>query len=457
MTNKILIKNGSVVLPAEVKRCDVVIESGIISYVGSDRAVDRDAVKIDAKDKYVLPGFVDLHSNGAAGFDCSAGLYNASSGQFDAGEAAIAEGLERALRFFVSKGTTKVALSTVAAPISQLQEVFAHVNAYLSSQPQGGLADVLAGLYIEGSFIKMLQFRGAHNPEHFLLPSVEVIEQLQSAANGLIKVVNVPPEHEAAGLEVIEYLTSNGIVAAAGHTGATAEQFEKAIDKGLSLAIHFLNGPTGSSTKPFRGGGAVEAILSSEEMFLELITDGYHVSPAYVLDTLKRKGFDRTAIVTDSMFLTGLADMKEFEVSSIQGKVSDNGEYLQCVENEGSLFGSVLTMDKAFTNMLNWLTKPMNGIWNAVHPPISFEDALVVTSRMCSLVPAKILGIHQADPSRSKAFACGSIEVGKRADLLVAEIADKDGKYKLSIEKVWAGGSESILNGSAAQRIRQTI
>ncbi len=440
--SKIVIKNGMVVLPEEVKRCDVVVESGTVSYIGNERAAERDAMEIEADGKYVLPGFIDLHSNGAAGFDCSAGLYDASCGQFDAGEAAIAEGLDRALRYFVSKGTTRVALSTVAAPMRQLQQVFGHINSYLSSQPQGGLADVLAGLYIEGSFIKMHQFRGAQNPAHFLRPSVEIVEGLQNAAKGLIKVVNVPPEHEEAGLEVIEYLANHGIVAAAGHTGATAEQFEKAIAKGLSLAIHFLNGPTGSSTKPFHGGGAVEAILSSEKMFLELITDGYHVTPAYVLDTLKRKGFDRTAIVTDSMFLTGLSEVKEFEVSGIKGKLSENGEYLHCVDNEGLLFGSVLTMDKAFTNMLSWLTKPMKGIWNAVHQPLSFEDALVVTSRMCSPVPAQILGIHQAGDRRRPARGTGSIEVAKKADILIAEITDREGIYELSIEKVLVGGRE---------------
>ncbi len=444
--NKILIKNGSVVLPETVKRCNVVIESGIVSYVGNEVVADQNSVEIDAKNKYILPGFVDLHTNGAAGFDCSAGLYNSSTGQFDAGKEAIAIGLDRALRYFLSKGTTKVALSTVAAPIRQLQQVFGYINAYLSSQPRGGIAGVLAGLYIEGSFIKMLQFRGAHNPAHFLLPSVEIVEGLQNAANGLIKVVNVPPEHDDAALEVIEYLTKSGIVAAAGHTGATADQFEKALRKGLSLAIHFLNGPTGSSTKPFHGGGAVEAILSAEDMFLELITDGYHVSPAYVLDTIKRKGYDRTAIVTDSMFLTGLPEVKEFEVSGIKGKVSDNGKYLQCLDNEGSLFGSVLTMDKAFINVLNWLTSPMKGIWNALHSPLSFEEALVATSRMCSLIPARILGIHPVDQSRSQALASGSVDVGKKADILIAEIADQDGKYKLSIEKVLVGGREMVSN-----------
>jgi N-acetylglucosamine-6-phosphate deacetylase len=209
---------------------------------------------------------------------------------------------------------------------------------------------------------------------------------------GNIKIVNVVPEWGSAGINLIRYLTARNIICAAGHTGATGRQYGKAIESGLKLAVHFLNGPTGSSSKSFDGGGAVETVLRSDKMSVEIIVDGYHVDKAYVRDTIRRKGFDRVAAITDSMFAAQMPGLTDFEVAGIKGKVGDNGEYLQVAGRENALFGSKLTMDKAFTNLLNWLTEPVRGIWYAEHEKLPFEEALLKTAMMCSSNPARILG-----------------------------------------------------------------
>jgi len=444
MNSKTVILNGKVVFPEVVKHRNVVVEGGIITYVGDNPPIGEHDYIVNAKDKYVLPGFIDIHSNGAFGFDISAGLYDQNNESFLIDKNAFSAGLHNALKFYLSKGTTKVTLSSIAGPIEQIEQSFKFVSEYLKERANDFICDVFAGLYIEGTFMKMEQYRGAQNPEYFYTPSIELFERLHKAADNRIKIVNIPPEHNRPGLDLIEYLYENKIIAAAGHTGATARQYERAIEKGLTLAVHFLNGPTGSSTKPFDGGGAVEAILRCNDVFVELITEGYHVSPQYVLDTIKRKGFRKTLIITDSMFLTGMKDVKTFEMFGIKGKVSDSGKYLKVAESEQTLFGSILTMDIAFSNVLTWLTRSMEGIWHLMHGPLDFDNALINTSRMCSQVPARLLGIYRPDErkvNQDLSDYTGSIEVGKKADIVIADIQEDKQGYHLEIDKVFLKGN----------------
>lgn len=453
MNRKTIILNGKVVFPEVVKHRNIVIEKGIITYVGDHPPIGEYDYVVDAKDKYVLPGFIDIHSNGAFGFDISAGFYDQKDGKFSFSKDAFSSGLDNALKFYLSKGTTKVTLSSIAGPIEQIEQSFHFVSEHLKERAHDIICDVFSGLYIEGTFMKMDQYRGAQNPENFYTPSIDLFERLQKAADNRIKIVNVPPEHNRPGLELIGHLHKNKIIAAAGHTGATALQYERAIEKGLTLAVHFLNGPTGSSTKPFDGGGAVEAILRSNDVFVELITDGFHVSPQYVLDTIKRKGFRKTLIITDSMFLTGMKNVNTFEMFGIKGQVSDNGEYLKVTGSEQTLFGSVLTMDKAFSNVLTWLTRSMSGIWYLMHGPLDFDNALINTSRMCSQIPARLLGIYRPDERivhQDLSDYTGSIEVGKKADIVVAGIRENEQGFHLEIDKVFLKGVAAPFMGAQA-------
>ena len=446
--NKIIIKNAKVVFPEVVKNRHIIIQDGIITYVGDFPDIGDDDTVIDARDKYILPGFIDIHSHGAVGFDATIGLYNKSTGEFLLDPEHYQFGLQKAVDFFVKTGTTKKIFTTMASPIESLEMAFEQMNDFVLDA-KSFFTDIFAGINVEGTFTKMEQYRGAQNADYFYPPTVELFKRLQKTAKGKIKIVNVPPEHGEAGFELIDYLNNNDIIAAAGHTGATAQQYEKAVEHGLSLAVHFLNGPTGSSTKPFFGGGAVEAVLRNANVFVELIADGYHVSPSYVLDTIRRKGFRNTILITDSMFVAGMTDVDTFQVCGINGKVSANKEYLQVVESENTLFGSILTMDKAFSNILNWLTQPVDGIWQPMHIPHDFESALINTSRMCSQIPARLLGIYRPEEriiNQDLSDYTGSIEVGKKADIIIASITQKDTGYNLEIDSVFLKGEKVDMN-----------
>jgi len=430
MAENIIVHGGQLVLPEEIRTGDIEIRDGRITSIHTDPQTHKADVNINAEGKYVLPGFVDIHTNGIAGFDLTNGVFDLKTHGFISDEKTYINGLTNALKQYARNGVTSVYLTSLAAPLDQLKKVLGFVKKYKDSQKD----TILKGLYIEGTFMKQDEYRGAHNPQYFHEPSVALFNELQDASGGLIKIVNVVPEWGQAAIDLIEYLTDAGIISAAGHTGATGHQYEDAINKGLCLAVHFLNGPTGSSGKTFHGGGAVETALRSDKMYLELIVDGYHVDKAYVLDTIRRKGFEKVIPITDSMFAAGFPGLTNFEVFGIKGEVSRNGEYLQIADRRQALFGSKLVMPVAFRNLLNWLTSQNEGIWNRTHEALNFEDALVKTSGMISVNPAKLLDIYDSED------ATGSIEEGKMADLFIADIDKTENGYQFNIEKVLVQG-----------------
>ena len=426
---KTLLKNCTLVLADGCRQDTLEITDSRITYIGPERrefAADR---IIDAADRLVLPGFIDLHSNGLAGFDCSNGLY--TSDGFSTKAEDYVRGMEQAAQAYAANGTTAVLLSSIATPFDQLLQVFGHFGGYRVSEAASFLVkNVLAGLYIEGSFMKDPAFRGAHNSDYFIRPDIAIFEQLQTQAAGLIAVVNVVPEWGDAAWNLMQHLQTQGVVIACGHSGADNLLYEVAVRHGMRLAVHLFNGPTPVSFKSFNRGAALEAILRSKEISAELILDGIHVDAAYVLDAIRRKGVDRIIGISDSMFATCLPDLREFSIFGVTGQVSEDGRYLQAKGRPNTLFGGNITMAQAFNNLLNWFTRPMEGVWYELHEALAPADALVRASRICSTNPARLMGWHEK----------GALAAGKEADLVIVSLTNAADGYQLHIEEVLIQG-----------------
>ena len=200
---------------------------------------------------------------------------------------------------------------------------------------------------------------------------------------------------------------------------------------GLKYFIHLTNGPTGGSYKPFNGGGAIEAVLKSDELYAEQILDGYHVNPAYVRDILKRKGAERIIGITDCLFAAG-SQVKQFTSGGIRGALSEDGKYFQVVDKANTLFSSNLTMNRGFGNLLNWLTMDMQGIWNRLHNALEFEQALVMITKIFSTNPCLLTGLDKQ--------GYGSIDDGAKADLCVLDITGSQGSFKVTVESTIVDG-----------------
>lgn len=420
--------NGILVRPEGLQRAHLSVKGKHIASI-SPTAPAASEPGWDMSGKYLLPGFIDIHHHGALGFDCVWGAYDPEKDAFVHEAEAFAHAFKRSLAFCLQMGITRLFPTTMAAPRGQLLQSLRWMEAVLRDAPPWNC--LVGGINLEGSFLKLPAYAGAQNPDYFYEPSLEFVQAVQQASGQRLKVVNLPPEHGPRGLDLTRSLVEQGIVVAGGHSGASYDQFMQAAEEGLSLAVHFLNGPSRSSSKPFGGGGALEAMLSSDEVYVELIVDGWHIHPAYVRDTLARKGTERAIAITDSMFANGLSKLKRFTLGGLRGTVSEEREYLKVADREDTLFGSILRPPRSLENLLNWLTQPMPGRWHRHHPALPFDEALPLAARMLSTHPARLL----------KLDGVGSLDIGQEADILVVDIQEAEQGLEVFIEAVMLQGA----------------
>ncbi len=415
---------------------DLIINDGRIFLEKSTGNInDKDENIVDLKSSYILPGFVDIHTHGAGLFDLTLGQYNPKTSSFQSSSEIYQEALSRYVRLRTKTGVTNLYLATIADSIEHLQFCLEQLNRYMNSDNNGRDGCLIKGSLLEGTFLNPLMC-GAQNPEYVFAPDIKKFDEINKS--GTIKLVNVVPDHGKESFKLTKALQKKGITVGAGHTNATSDQIKTAIENGLDYVIHFLNGPTGSSFKPFDGGGAVEGILQDDSIYVELIVDGFHVNSAYVRDVIERKGIEKIIAVTDAMFVSQAEDITDFEMTGIFGRMSADGKYVYVAGSKPlTLFGSVLTMDKAFSNILSLLTQDMAGIWYREHKAIDFDQAVLTASRMCAVNPCDMLKKHGAEDTET-----GSIEESKWADLLVADIKGQSGNYKLDVHSVFVRGNK---------------
>lgn len=269
--------------------------------------------------------FFDIHVHGACSFD----FMSATPAQIDS-----------VGRFLAQRGVAHYLPTTVTGPIDgTLRALEALADAIEASHSQDAFA-VPVGIHLEGPFVSHAK-RGVHPAAFIQEPTVELFERFQDAARGHIRLMTLAPELPHS-LELIHYATSRGVRVSMGHSNATMQETLAAIAAGATSSTHLFN-----AMRPLdhREPGIVGTILDSDHVYAEAICDGVHVHPALIRLWLQRKGADRGILVTDGMSATGMPDGL-YALGDLSVEVKDG----VCLSGK-SLAGSVLTMDKAVTNL----------------------------------------------------------------------------------------------------------
>jgi N-acetylglucosamine-6-phosphate deacetylase len=343
-----------------------------------------DAV-VDCGGAYLAPGLIDLHCHGAMGRDTME---------------ATTEAFEDILNFHASKGTTLAVLTTVAASLEDMERVLVAAEEYQRKTA----GSRFAGIHLEGPYFSPYR-RGAHREEMLRHPSAcETKELLRHA--GVIARMTLAPELPGS-LELIRVLVQHGITASAGHSNATEEEALKGFQSGCTQVTHLYNCMSSlRSEGGVRHTGLAEAALTNE-VLCEVIADGRHLSPTLLRLAWLSKRWDSVAIVSDATAGTGLPEGSPFELGGLSCVVEQGAAWT----GEGAdrrLAGSTIGMIDGVRVMVEQVGVPLG-------------EAVA----MASLTPARSLGV---DGKR------GSLEVGKRADLLQFS-AD------WQVEGVWSIGS----------------
>jgi N-acetylglucosamine-6-phosphate deacetylase len=196
------------------------------------------------------------------------------------------------------------------------------------------------GIHLEGPFLSHKR-RGVHPPEYLVTPTVAIFERLWQAARGHVRMLTIAPEIPGA-IEVIAEAAQRKVCVSIGHSDAEMPIAQDAVKAGARHATHTFN-----AMRPLdhRDPGIIGEVLSDDRVSADIIVDGIHVAPAVVKLFLRAKGRERAVLITDAISATGMPDGR-YQLGPIEVDVKDG----KCTSN-GSLAGSVLTMDRAVRNV----------------------------------------------------------------------------------------------------------
>lgn len=342
---------------------DVLVKDGIIARIG-ENLTDDEVVDLDGA--YLLPGLIDEHFHGADGI---------------AVNGCDSDGILKIAAFEAKNGITTIVPTLGSRPDEALYTAVKAVSEAMKAPVVGSR---IYGIHLEGPFLSNAH-RGAHKTELLQLPTPEKLKRYMDHAPGTVKVLTIAPELEGA-METIRYAVDNGVVVEIGHTGADYDTTIAAIDAGATVSTHTFNGMIGLN---HRSPGVLGAVLTDDRVHCEVMGDFGHVAPAIVKLIYRAKGDCRVNFVSDSTAMAGYPDGR-YEV---EGGVNIIENGLSRLES-GTINGSAATV--------------LLGVQNALKIDIPLESAV----KMASYNPAVSLGIDKE---------CGSISVGKRADLFVAD------------------------------------
>lgn len=358
---------GTVITPfRKVKEGAVVITDDKIYEVGKtkDVTIPGNAEVMDVSGCYVAPGFVDLLVHGGGGYGFS-----------DPSE----ESVQQISDYFLRHGSTTVLASLHAKPKDELLADLKRVSDYIIANPDSNIK----GIHMEGPFLNPA-LKGAMNEDYLWKPTVEGFIELWEASQGYMKMMTIAPELPNA-LDIIREASFRGVVCSIGHSTATYEEIDLAIDNGAAHVTHLFNA---MNQMHHRKPSVIVGALLRDELKIELIADTYHVHPAVMELLIKVKSPKGIILITDSIKAGGMHE-GQYQFSDQKVYLKDEKAMLE----DGTLAGSTLTLDKAVKNIVE-----------------TTDTKITDAVRMASLNGAKVIGANR-----------GILASGKVADMVVLD------------------------------------
>ena len=347
----------------------LLVESGLIRAMGfgtpPDFSPDASIKSLDAQGDNLLPGFIDLHVHGAMGHE----VMDAST-----------SGLEEMARFYASHGVTSFLATTWTSSRPSIMKAL-----QLVKQMQGQIRSgaTLLGAHLEGPYLNPTRC-GAQAVN--FIRRAEKDEAVEFLETGVIRLLALAPEFDE-NLWLIEECVRRGIPVAAAHTTATYEQMQRAAQHGVSHLTHCFNAMQGLGHREL---GTVGAAMTLSQLSCELIADNIHVHPAAQKILVDVKSPSGVILVTDAIRATGLSD-GDYMLDERSIHIQNGAVRLP----DGTLAGSVLTMERALQNVCSATGRSLAELW-----------------MMSSLNAARAIGFSSHK---------GSLEVGKDADLVLLD------------------------------------
>lgn len=356
-----LFRNGKVFTGEKFEEVSVRVEDGRIAQIAPDLSEKAGEEVVQLGEDLLIPGFIDLHTHGCMGYDFST---------------ATKEEIDKMCDFYLSRGITSVAGTTMTMGYEDYKKAAATIGEYMDNTENHNLI----GINMEGPFLSV-EKKGAHDPQYIIEASQEKMDELNRLARGHFLIVDIAPERPGA----IEFIRKNSrdYVISVAHTTADYDRAMEAFAAGATEVTHLFNAMNGLGHRDPGVPGAAFAAGANVEM----ICDGIHIHPT-VMRMVFRMFRERLLVISDSMSAAGLQD-GEYVLGGLPVFVREGKATLE----NGTIAGST-------TDLLKEL-----GVWMDVCG-LSMEEIL------------PCMTINQARAVRME-DKIGSIEAGKAADLVV--------------------------------------
>lgn len=344
---------------------DICVEKSIIREMGTAR---EEEANMDLSGYTVLPGFVDIHIHGCAGYDTCDGSV---------------EAISHMAKHLASQGVTSFLPTTMTVPDDTLARTLASVNHFLSLENK---YSKVMGIHIEGPYLSP-EKAGIQDTRYLQNPDVSSFMKWWEMSNKMIRIVDIAPELHGS-MEFIRCVSPITTISIS-HTNASYETVMESFDNHASHVTHLYNA---MASLDHRSPGPAAAVFENQMVTAELICDGLHVHPAMLRLACRLLGEDRTIIVSDAMRGAGCPDGK-YLLGTKEVEVSHKKT---CYH--GKMAGSVTSIPEEIS-----FAKSIGIPWKQV-------------IKSATINPARRIG--QADK-------IGSIAVGKCADLVVMDSCDQ--------------------------------
>ena len=368
---KILIKNGTVVFPDRAEKTNILIGDGKILDIGN---ISSDgAFELDAENKIITPGLIELHAHGGGGNDfCDLS----------------AEAFENIVKTHLQHGVTLICPTLASCPLSMMLGTF---DVYRAAKA-GKYGAYMHKIHLEGPYLSVAQ-SGAQRKDIIRIPTKDEVDAVFENGADVIGRISAAPENEGA-----EYLAKravqNGIMLSIAHSSATAEEAKKALFMGFTHITHLYSGTTTVRKINDRVcAGILEAAYLYDDFDIELIGDGRHVAKETMQMALKIKGADKINLTSDAMRAAGEAGAKTSYLGYIcpeNAVIIDDG--VAKLPDKSSYAGSIATGDVMLKNAV-----------------LNYDIPLVDAVKMLTATPARLIGEENKK---------GAIKVGLDADIV---------------------------------------
>jgi N-acetylglucosamine-6-phosphate deacetylase len=370
---RLKIYNGQLITPnGIIKSGSLLIDDGKIIEVNSSNIEAPDTVELDAKGRYISPGFIDIHIHGGGGHDF---MDNTVEAFLEVAE------------LHVKHGTTAMLPTTLSCEKADLLET---LRIYEEANKVNTRGSQFIGIHIEGPYFAINQ-RGAQDPRYIREPDPAEYNEILSTSK-FIKRWSAAPELKGA-IEFGKCMAANNVLPAIAHTDAIYEDVIEAFNSGYTLATHFYSAMSGVTRRnAFRYAGVIESAYLIDEMDVEIIADGIHLPKPLLQLIYKIKGPQRTALITDAMRTAGMPPGESILGSKKNGTKVIVEDGVAKMPDRNSFAGSVATFDRLVRTMVQTTGVP-----------------LLEAVRMASETPARIMKIEKK----------GALKKGNDADIVI--------------------------------------